>query len=262
VDVASPALAPDGAVRVRFEPHVSAGRTRLICRLDPRTEADYARPVARASAAIERSLGPEVVANRVDTASVARAEVRLRGWRAERSAFRRAAASAFGQGLVLRADVAACYASISPPAVRDALDACVADPRDVDACVGVLRRIAAAGVEGLPVGPAPSAVLANAVLAGADDVLRARGATFLRWVDDWFIGVRSQADAVTLLDALARALWRRGLRLNASKTRLAPAGDARPSLAEYHRAADAHAVPGLPRPHAVVPVDGGVAARR
>jgi hypothetical protein len=255
-------VAPARRVRVRFESRTSSGRTRLICRLDPDTDAAYASAVARVSGAVERSLGPEVHANRVASASIDPPRVRLRGWRIERAAFVRSAAVRFDAPLVLRADVATCYPSISPGAVADALAERDVRVPDARACADLLRRIGAAGVAGLPIGPAPSAVLANAVLAAADEALRRRGVAFLRWVDEWWVAVASDAAAASALRDLGRALSSRGLRLNAAKTRIVDARDARPGVAEYHRAADAHAVPGLPRQNAVLPLDGGVAARR
>ncbi len=47
-----------------------------------------------------------------------------------------------------------------------------------------LRAFGDAGVDGLPVGPPASALLADAVLAAGDDAIRATGAAHVRWVDD------------------------------------------------------------------------------
>ncbi|MGH2547284.1 MAG: RNA-directed DNA polymerase, partial [Actinomycetota bacterium] len=78
------------------------------------------------------------------------------------------------------------------------------------------------GSPGLPVGPAGSAVMANAVLASADAGLSPH--PFLRWVDDYLVGVTSERAAVEVLDRLHEALDRLGLRLARSKTALLEAG--------------------------------------
>src|SRR4029450_374898 len=80
------------------------------------------------------------------------------------------------------ADVRRCYASMSPSIVGDALDrAGIPTACEVAGFLAGLERI---GVEGLPVGPDASAVLANAVLAQVDRLLREAGIEHLRWVDD------------------------------------------------------------------------------
>jgi hypothetical protein len=74
-------------------------------------------------------------------------------------------------------------------------------------------------VRGLPIGPEPSAVLANAVLAEMDGAIRRAGARHLRWVDDVFLwGTR--ADVRRALGALDDALSRAGLALHPEKTRV------------------------------------------
>jgi hypothetical protein len=135
---------------------------------------------------------------------------------------------------------------------------------DVRRCVAVLCDLADEGVRGLPIGPAPSAVIANAVLVAGDEALVASGAEFVRWVDDWWLAARSAGHAIELVEVLAAALQPLGLRLHEAKTRLLGPHE-RPGPAsgpEYHRAAHAHPVPVVARSHAVVPDDGGVGPRR
>jgi hypothetical protein len=234
---------------------------RVLSHLDADLDDAYASAVAPLAPAIERTLRPEVVANRVDHVSEIPPFLTLRPWSAERSAYRAAYARLGSVGLLLRTDITACYPSIRPAAVEEALGRCHLPVTTVARCVGLLRDLELEGVDGLPVGPIPSAVLANAVLAVGDAVLVALEAAFVRWVDDWWIAVRSAGHAADLLHALADALALAGLRLNERKTRLGGPGGGLgggASSAGYHRATDADALPVIPGPDAVVPRDGGV----
>ena len=87
---------------------------------------------------------------------------------------------------------------------------------EVEGFLAALERI---GVEGLPVGPDASAVLANAVLAQVDRTLRDAGVEHLRWVDDV---VLSGGDASAALSVFRTALAKIGLRPNEAKTRIVP----------------------------------------
>lgn len=72
---------------------------------------------------------------------------------------------------------------------------------------------------GLPVGPAPSALLAEATIADVDDYLLSCGLKFLRFNDDYRFFCDSEGAARTALRLLAEFLWaRHGLTLQASKT--------------------------------------------
>ena len=113
---------------------------------------------------------------------------------------------------LVRADVARFYGSVREPALRTALAG------DVEGVLGVLRALWDDGVEGLPVGPEVSAILANAVLAGADDAIRRAGGAPIRWVDDWVIRVPDRRVAGSVLVALESALRDAGLGLNLAKT--------------------------------------------
>jgi hypothetical protein len=73
-------------------------------------------------------------------------------------------------------------------------------------------------VRGLPVGPAPSAFLADVVLSGLDRGLHEAGARHLRWVDDFLVAVDSLLEGRAVLDLLNREAELRGLTLNPRKT--------------------------------------------
>jgi hypothetical protein len=185
------------------------GGTRRLMRLDAVDADSYRRLVARVAPAIERSLGPRVIANRVIGPPL-----RLEDWRTAHRRWRRAVGSR-GGGLRLRLDVADCYASIRPDAVAAAL---VSVGAEGEALNGFLRAFAEHGVAGLPVGPEPSAVLANAVLHRLDVAIAGAGAPHVRWVDDVIAVADGRRHAGRVLDAARRSLDVLGLRPNAAKT--------------------------------------------
>jgi hypothetical protein len=256
--------APGPRARVRFELRAKPTGLRVLCHLDPALATAYARAVAAVAPAVERALGPEVVAERVASVSDVPPGVVLRPWRSARTRFEQALRRWPLDRGILRTDVATCYGAIERAAVLDALLRLQAPARAAEECAAVLGELASEGVEGLPIGPQASAVLANAVLSAGDAAVRGAGIPFLRWVDDWWLSVGSTDTAGDVLTVLAGPLSRFGLRLNAAKTRFVDrsAAGGPGSTPEYHRAADAHPLPGFARPHALVPADRGVGARR
>jgi hypothetical protein len=245
---------------------------RWLSLLDHPTEARYAAVVALVAPAIEALLGGEVVANRaaLGTPSVG---LLLQPWRPAREAFlRRAQQLALSAGAFVAADVRRCYPSMGPDLVGRTLHRLGCARGDVRGVTTMLEALDAAGVPGLPIGPNPSAVLANAVLAGADEALRAAGVRHLRWVDDVWIFAPGRPEAVAALGSLARWLEGQGLSLAPEKTRMlerrreiaavVTGGSVSPATPRYHRRSDAHALPGVHGPHPVAPTEGGVGPDR
>jgi hypothetical protein len=198
---------------VRLAPKRGGG-VRWLTRLDPAVEAAYRAAVGSLVGRIERSLSPAVIANRAIGAADGWT---LRDWRTERSAWRarlRSAADTAARGTVFAVtDVRECYPSIRPVTVGSVLGP------DASETVALLRRLSAAGVPGLPIGPDASAVVANAILAPLDSAVTGAGAGHVRWVDDvalWGSG----SEVRRALEALRRAAARIGLELNPDKTRL------------------------------------------
>ena len=204
------------APRVRFVRLRRAGGARRLVILDPVTRDRYVRVVAVAAGTIEGRLSDAVVANRVRSWRLEPPELRLRPWRVERRLFAtRLSALAERSQAIGFADVRRCYASISPATVgralrRDGIEGAA----DIE---GLLCELHRAGIVGLPIGPKPSAVLANAVLATVDRALERAGIRHLRWVDD-VVFAHEEPDAALMVvrDALARI----GLELNERKTRV------------------------------------------
>jgi Reverse transcriptase (RNA-dependent DNA polymerase) len=205
--------------RVGFVSVRHAGGLRVLTLLEPAAREAYLALVAPAAPAIEGALHDCVVANRVAWSGTEPPEIRLRPWRLERRVFsQRLRALTAAAPTIALADVRRCYASIAPSTVARALgDLGIETAADIAAFLGRLER---AGGRGLPVGPEASAVVANAVLARADDALLAAGIRHLRWVDDVVIAADDPYGACRALDALAAAVAELGLRLNATKTRI------------------------------------------
>jgi Reverse transcriptase (RNA-dependent DNA polymerase) len=200
------------------------GRVRRLVTLSPDLEARYEAAILPWIPALERRLGPTVYANR----SAARGGLLPAGpaWRR----WRRAVTGEVGRGgFVVRGDVADCYASIPPAAAASALASVGADPA---ALVEVLGTVARGGVRGLPIGPWPSAVIANVVLADADRAVAATGARIHRWVDDIVLVCCERRRAAIALDAWADALRPLGLSPNPGKTGITPAEPLGPDPSE------------------------------
>jgi hypothetical protein len=193
------------------------GGTRVLAVLDPGVHARYRVLVARVAPAVERALGPGVAANRCQLGRGA-IGLRLEPWRRARRRHdrlvRSLAAGVRGRdsdGTLLRADVRRCYGSIGAGVVAEALRSVGADREDVVGLGLLLERFEADGIPGLPVGPEPSAVLANAVLAAVDRALSVEGIRFVRWVDD-VVARAPGGDWAGALEAFRASLAGIGLR--------------------------------------------------
>ena len=245
----------------RFEPIPKpGGGIRRLTLLDAATDAEYRDAVGPLAARIERSLGPEVFAIRSRPRGT---EWRLDPWGPARDAWgrtlRRAIREAASGTVFAVADVRDCYGSISPETIRALLG-----PEAAHA-VAVLRQLRQHGVRGLPVGPDPSAMLANAALSRLDRSIRHHGVRFIRWVDDLVLWGDGD-DVRRAMAALGSAAAGVGLDLHRDKTRiLADRVEARTvMLGERDSsiiAAREDPLSRLPRRDAVPSDDGGVDPR-
>lgn len=206
---------------VRLVPEPKRGGVRWLAQLDPAAASAYAASVAPLVPAIEAALPANVVANRVAEIRAAPPALHLEAWRVARARFRALVRDlAPDAGAAVISDVRDYYGSISLPVLRRALEGIGCPRVDVERALDALRRFAEGGVRGLPVGPEPSAVLANAVLLGADRRMSAAGLAHVRWVDDVIVFTRDAREARGALELLAAALDDLGLRLAPEKTRL------------------------------------------
>jgi len=192
-----------------------AGGLRWLAELDPATDRRYRLAVAPTVARIERMLAPGVLANRASPGG------RLRPPGPARSRWRRALRHAAAtHRTVMLSDVVECYASIEEGAVAQALARTGAASGEIRGVLEVLKGFHRAGLRGLPVGPEASAMLANAVLAPADEAVRGVGGDIVRWVDDVALIGPDRRTAVRSFDAWAATLRELGLRPHDGKTRL------------------------------------------
>jgi len=195
------------------------GGVRWLTRHDPADDAAYRAAVTPLVGRIERSLGPEVLSTRAVIAGSRWASAPWRPARALwRSVLRSAIAGAPRGTMFVITDVRDCYGSIAPETIASLLG-----PAATEALL-LLGRFRDEGVRGLPIGPAASAVLANAALAELDTSLRAAGVRHVRWVDD-VVAWGARADVRRAVRSLRLAAGAIGLELHAGKTILLDAPD-------------------------------------
>jgi hypothetical protein len=166
-----------------------AGKRRLLTVLDPAGAARYRR-VTRLALPRLRTVPGSAPAGRT--------------WQQERAAWRAVLRAELATAEVaVASDVVDCFPSIGPGAIERAV---VRAGGDAEPLLGFLAEAHAAGITGLPIGPPASAVIADAVLAIADEQARVGGIPPIRWVDDVvFAGDRGTV-------ARAERAWRRALR--------------------------------------------------
>lgn len=220
-------IEPVGREHIRFDTiDKRDGGRRVIVHLGERDRLRYAAAVAAVTPVIEGSLSDGVVANR---ARVMQGRLELEPWTLASRRYRGAlrAASRGPSRAAFVGDVRDCYGSISPATVSSALHVMGARRDRVEDLAGILASFEARGVRGLPVGPDPSAVLANAVLAPVDTAVReVAGFAAMRWVDDVVVFTRDVARARRAASAFHRAVRAVGLEANDSKCRVIDEPDA------------------------------------
>jgi reverse transcriptase-like protein len=193
--------------------------------LNDRDAAAYERTVARVVPAVEQRLSVRVLANRSGADA---SRVRIRPWEPARARWHGSAGrllAAPHPPVVVLADVRDCYRSITPETAARGLAAAGCDRSDVAAIVRFLRSLRPEGIRGLPVGPEPSAVLANAALLPLDEALLATGVSWLRWVDDVVAFTPTRREAARVLDVVRATLGVLGLSANDAKSRIVPDRD-------------------------------------
>ena len=197
--------------------------------LSPRDAARWARLGRRIAATIEPRLDRRVLANR--TFAAARGSFLSPALRAARA---EAAALSQRSRLVLRTDVGSFYPSVTPSAAHASLRLIGTEPTLAVEAATMLEGWGGEGYAGLPIGPPASAIVANAVLAPVDSDLE--GFDFVRWVDDYLIGLGRPSQVSELLDRLDASLEGRGLERSEAKTAVLEGGSSFRWLGTYgHR---------------------------
>ena len=207
--------------RVRWEiAERPDGGGRLLTRLEPPDARLYRELVGRVAPIVERRLRAGVLANR---ATAGGGSSMLAAWPPARRRWRRTierATSPQARSAILVTDVHRCYASIQAGIVQRSLLGMGVPAGDAGEIGRFLFELGLAGVPGLPVGPEPSAILANAVLARLDDAVAATGCRSVRWVDDLVVIAPEPARLMAAFDAIRFGADQVGLALHGPKTRL------------------------------------------
>ena len=191
----------------------------MLARLSADDELRFANAVGRVVPFVENARGREALANRVDRSGIRRGTTSLEPWPRARERWQRELRRLERTARVIAVtDVRECYASIGPKVVQERLALLGAPPEIASEVGSWLRVFGDSGVVGLPVGPEPSAVLADAVLFAGDTALRASGIPHLRWVDDVVIASPDRRSAAGALDRLRRAWAAVGLEVHEGKT--------------------------------------------
>lgn len=195
------------------------GKTgRVLTCLGPLAAAEYAEAVALVAPRIEGALSDAVHGGRVASFD----PFLIEPWRDARIRYRHAALElSLAFPVAIRLDVEDCFRSIARAEVLRALHGLGASSETVSRVGTFLTKTRAAGIPGLPVGPEPSAVLANAVLMRLDVGAEAAGVAHVRWYDDLTIFAPSTRRALAGEEAIVRACWQIGLRLHSGKRRSA-----------------------------------------
>jgi hypothetical protein len=198
----------DSGDSTRLEPiRKAGGGLRLIAHLSSTDLRDYHASVAPLVRRIERALGSRSFANHARARGADPPTVTLEPWRIPRLRFHRAAASlATRSSTSAIADVRECYASIHDEVLDRRLRGLGASSRDIRPVRRILERLHEQGIRGLPIGPEPSAALADAVLARVDRLLEGARVRHLRWVDDIWMFAANEGSAAAAMRVLEDAL--------------------------------------------------------
>ena len=191
---------------------------RLMATLSPRDDVRWGALAERIAVAVGPRLSSGVLVGRV-VGHGERLRLALQG-------ARQASAALSDAGPMLATDVRDFYPSVRPSALGNGLSEAGADPSDARAAAEMAASWEERGHRGLPIGPPASAVIACALLASVDRAVGDR--PFLRWVDDYLIGVTSEEEGDAVRTRLDEALGRLGLERSEPKSRFLPRGAAGP----------------------------------
>ena len=129
---------------------------------------------------------------------------------------------------VVVADIADFYSRIYVHRLENALNNATNKSNHVKALRGLISGWNGTESYGIPVGNAPSRLLAEITISDVDDLLRAYGVTFARFNDDYRLFAKSKKEAYRTLSILADHLnTNHGLSLQPQKTKILELGDFR-----------------------------------
>lgn len=124
---------------------------------------------------------------------------------------------------VVITDIADFFPRLYLHRVEGALSKATTRQNHVKAIYQMLSQWNQTQSHGIPVGPAPSRLIAEIAIDDVDKILRSEGVPFLRYMDDYRLFAKSQIDAYEQLTTLANALFKNhGLTLQQEKTSIIP----------------------------------------
>ena len=127
--------------------------------------------------------------------------------------------------IVLTLDITDFYNQISHHSIENQLQRCGVATPAVKVVMNLLKASTASVSKGIPVGPHPAHLLAEASLIPIDELLALRGFEYCRYVDDIHVFCESEERAQVALFAIAGVLDQyHKLTLNPSKTRVLRSG--------------------------------------
>lgn len=136
------------------------------------------------------------------------------------------------------ADIADFYPRIYQHRLKNALEAATNDPAKNDVIRVIeklLSQFSGGPSYGIPVGPAASRPLAEAVLVDVDSALKAYGVDFVRFVDDFVIFGKTYESVEAALHFLGETLFiQHGLTLQTAKSNIYTSKDFRSSYLSEH----------------------------
>ncbi len=122
-------------------------------------------------------------------------------------------------GVIATADISDFYSRIYHHRLENGLQVATTKSNHVKAIMSLLSGWNGTETFGIPVGSAPSRILAEIVLSDVDEALLANGVDFIRFNDDYRIFASSQTLAYKQIAFLAETLFRNhGLSLQPNKT--------------------------------------------
>lgn len=150
------------------------------------------------------------------------------GYRQYLDKCRKKIAEAPGDSFVAVTDISDFYSRIYHHRLENALRAATTHSNHTSAIMRLLSGWNGTETFGIPVGCAPSRILAEITLSDVDEAMLANGIDFVRFNDDYRIFASSQVEAYQHIAFLAETLFRNhGLSLQQQKTEVLPVNDFR-----------------------------------
>jgi hypothetical protein len=210
------------AVQQMLMPKANASY-RIATQLDPLDTLVFGALIHECAQQVERYRVPEaqatVCSNRISLQSDGTLFASESGWKAfHKKSNELALSRRFSH--ILSTDISDFYNQLSHHRINNVLQSAGIEEARSKSIESFLSRINARQSRGLPVGPLPAAVLAEAALDDVDKFLLARGLVFTRFVDDYRIFCVDPAQAKKAAHDLTHYLYTsHRLFLNGSKTK-------------------------------------------